>query len=206
MDQPDTDNITPQEPSPEDGSVPEAIGPWLRLDSTPVYDNPWIRVHHENVKTPAGTDGIYGRIHFKNRAVGVVPLDEAGNTWLVRQFRYCLGHYTWEIPEGGVPEGESMLAAGQRELEEETGLTAARWTSIMTLHLSNSVTDEVAEVFLAQDLGQGTMAPEPTEDIEVLQLPFDDALEMALDGRITDAISVAALLKVSRLLAATTSD
>jgi 8-oxo-dGTP pyrophosphatase MutT (NUDIX family) len=170
---------------------------WQQVNSTTVYDNPWIAVSHQNVITPAGTAGIYGVVHFKNIAVGIVPVDTEQNTWLVKQHRYPLGQESWEIPEGGSPAGESILETAQRELEEEVGLKAGQWTELMTLHLSNSVTDEKAVIYLAENLGQGQQSLEDSEDIEVMQLPLREAIAMALDGRITDAISVAALLKLS---------
>ena len=156
--------------------------------------------HHE-VTTPAGSDGIYGKVCFKSRAVGVVPLDANGNTYLVEQFRYPLEKVSWEIPEGGCPLGESTLLTARRELEEETGFRASRVYKLLELHLSNSVCDEGADVFLALDLMPGEACLEDSEaDLEVLQLPLHDAIAMALDGRITDAISVAALLKIRVLL------
>jgi len=172
---------------------------WQTLRSQVVYDNSWISVSHHEVITPAGTEGIYGVVHFKNVAVGVVPLDEAGNTWLVKQHRYPLGVDSWEIPEGGCPEnsGETTEQTARRELEEETGIQAARLTELLVLHLSNSVTDEKAIVYVAEDLRTGKMHLEDSEDIEVMKLPLREAIAMALDGRITDAISVAALLKIA---------
>ncbi len=159
-----------------------------------VYDNPWIRVTHRNVITPAGSAGIYGVVHFKHVAVGVVPIDDEGYTWLVGQYRYTLDQYSWEIPEGGGSLYESALVAAQRELMEETGLRAKQWTQLLELHLSNSVTDERGIAFLAQELEIGQAHPEETEQLQVRRLPFDEAVQMALDGRITDALSVVALL------------
>lgn len=172
------------------------VGGWVQLSSECVYENPWISVHHQTVKTPSGADGIYGVVHFKGRAVGIVPIDEEGNTWLVRQSRYALNEFTWEIPEGGAALGESTLACAKRELEEEVGLRANHWEEIMQLHLSNSVTDEKAVVYVARDLWAGIQALEDTEDIEVKKLPLEEAIEMVLRGEITDAISVAALLRL----------
>lgn len=170
---------------------------WQTMSEQIRYDNPWITVSHREVITPAGSPGIYGVVHFKNVAVGILPLDTAGNTWLVKQHRYPLGADSWEIPEGGCPEGESPLEAAHRELEEETGWRSGRLTELLTLHLSNSVTDERAVVYVAEELRPGTAQPEDSEDIEILKLPLAEAVAMALDGRITDAISVAALFKLA---------
>lgn len=170
---------------------------WVTRNTRSVYDNPWITVSHQQVTTPAGTEGIYGVVHFKNIAVGIVPLDQDNNTWLVKQHRYPLGQDSWEIPEGGSPETESTLETAKRELEEEVGLRADQWTEFLTLHPSNSVTDEKAVVFLARQLSPGKQWLEDSEDIEVLKLPLREAINMVMDGRITDAISVAALLKLA---------
>ncbi len=175
-------------------------GPWQQLDSKPVYENPWISITHENVITPAGTAGIYGVVHFKSRAVGVVPVDEEQYVWLVKQFRYTLNQYSIEIPEGGSPLAEDMLDTAKRELREETGLTATHWQHLLDLHTSNSVTDESGAIFLAQGLTCGEMAPEATEDIEVMRIPLAEAVQWIFAGRITDSLSVMGLLAAERLL------
>lgn len=175
--------------------------PWTTLRSQIGYENPWIQVIHNEVLTPAGDPGVYGVVHFRNIAVGAVPIDADGATYLVGQFRYPLGRYSWEIPEGGSSSGDP-LADAQRELREETGLVAASWQQILRLDLSNSVTDEQALVWLAYGLTPGTAQPDADERLEIRRLPFAQAVEMALAGEITDAISVAALLRV-RLMAAT---
>ncbi len=177
----------------------EAVGKWQRVSCEEVYENPWIRVTHEEVITPGNTEGIYGVVHFKNRAVGVIALDDDGNTWLVGQSRYALGSYSWEIPEGGSPDGEDPLDAAKRELAEETGLRAEHWEPLMTLHTSNSVCDEVAYLYLAKGLTEGQQNLDETEDIVVKKLPLTEAIDMAVKGEITDAMSVAALLRVALL-------
>lgn len=170
---------------------------WRRVSKTTVYENPWIRVSHEEVITPGGSDGIYGVVHFKNHAVGIIPVDAEGNTWLVRQSRYTLNRQTWEIPEGGAALGSDLLATAKRELEEETGWRARNWRPLLHMHLSNSVTDEEATVFTATDLYPGEQALEDSEDIELRKLPLEQAIAMALAGEITDAVSVAGLLRLA---------
>ena len=168
---------------------------WTRHDSRVVYENDWMTVREDHVTNPGGGENHYGYVHFRNRAVAILPIDANGNTWLVGQTRYTLGEYSWELPMGGAPLDEEPLVAAKRELKEETGLVAANWTEMMQLHPSNSITDEAGIVYVATDLTEGSTDHEECEDITVRSLPFDEALGMARDGRITDAISVAALFR-----------
>lgn len=174
--------------------------PWTTLSSNVEYENPWIRITEHQVLNPSGGEGIYGVVHFKNRATGVVPLDEEGNTWLVGQYRYALDQYSWEIPEGGGALDTDPLTAAKRELQEETGLTAAYWEEILTIHLSNSVCDEIGYLYLARDLKLGEASPEEVEDLVIRKLPFAEALQMVLRSEITDAMSVAAILRIQGML------
>jgi len=173
--------------------------PWKRKSSKLIYQNPWIKLEEDQVIRPNGSEGIYGKVHFKNKALGIIPLDDQNNTWLVGQYRYTLNEYSWEIPMGGVPLGENTLEGAKRELMEETGLIAQKWTKLMRIHTSNSVTDEYGYVYLAEDLTQGEMNWDETEELLVKKLPLDEAVKMVSNGTITDAISVAGLLKVARI-------
>ncbi|MEZ4993381.1 MAG: NUDIX hydrolase [Saprospiraceae bacterium] len=155
---------------------------------------------HREVLNPSGNEGIYGVVHFKNLAIGIVPVDEYGNTWLVGQYRYALDQYSWEIPEGGCPLGTAPLATAQRELLEETGITASRWDTILDCHISNSVTDEAGRIYLARELSFGTAQPEETEQLEVRKLSLREAVDMVLRGEITDSLSVMGLLRVQLML------
>jgi 8-oxo-dGTP pyrophosphatase MutT (NUDIX family) len=169
--------------------------PWTTLSGEEKYDNRWINVTEYQVINPGGGRGIYGKVHFKNKAIGVIPVDNEGNTWLVGQFRYTLNEFHWEIPEGGAPLTEPPLEAAKRELKEETGLTAKKWSQIARLHTSNSVTDEEGFVFLAEDLEHGENQLEETEaDLKVMKLPLKKAIEMVKQGTITDSMSMIGLL------------
>lgn len=172
---------------------------WKKLSSRTVYENAWMRVFEDHVINPGGGENQYGHVHFKNVAVAIVPLDEEDNTWLVGQERYTLGNYSWELPMGGAPEDEEPLTAAKRELREETGLDARKWSEFMLLHTSNSITDERAIVFVAEDLSVGETDFDETEDLSVRKLPLVDAVAMVHAGEITDAISAAALLRLSDL-------
>ena len=176
----------------------ERKNPWSFISSRQIYDNPWIRIQEDQIINPAGKPGIYGKVCFKSQAVGIIPVDDQGNTWLVGQHRYTLDQWSWEIPMGGSPLGEDCVKTALRELEEETGLIAAEIHQLLHLHTSNSITDEEGYVFLAQGLSQGKMSLEDTEqDLEVRKLSLIEAISMAQDGRITDAISVAGLLHLA---------
>jgi 8-oxo-dGTP pyrophosphatase MutT (NUDIX family) len=175
----------------------EPASRWRRLSRRAAYENPWLTVWHDEVTRPDGAPGIYGVVHFANLAVGVVAIDAADRVALVGQHRYTLDAYSWEIPEGGVPPDEDPLHGAARELREETGVVAAEWHELGRLHLSNSVSDEGAILYLATALTSGEPSPDGTEDLAVRWVPFDEALAMTLDGGITDAMSVAALLWVA---------
>lgn len=175
------------------------LNPWKTLKSEQVYENAWIKVDHKQVVNPKGGHGIYGVVHFKNLAIGILPIDDQGNTWLVGQYRFPLEGYSWEIPEGGGPLNIDPLISAKRELLEETGLIAQEWNLLMHMHLSNSVTNEHAIIYTAQDLTQHLPEPEETEDLTLLKLPFVDALTWVIEGKITDSMSVAAILKYAYL-------
>lgn len=176
------------------------IGTWRRKSQQLVYENNWISLTHDEVVTPAGTDGVYGLVHFKNRALAIVPLDNENNTWLVGQFRYALNQYSWEVPMGGGALDAQPLAAAQRELKEETGLYGGKWQQLFKLHTSNSITDEEGYAFLATHLLQGDQALDASEaDLTVKKVPFTEAVNMIFSGEITDTISIAALLAVDRM-------
>lgn len=180
--------------------LPATANPWKQQSSKKIFENPWFSLHEDEVINPGGGLSHYGKINFKNLAIGIIPLDEDNNTWLVGQYRYVPDCYSWEIPMGGGPLGIDPLESAKRELREETGLTAKSWQLLMKLHTSNSVTDESGLVYIAQDLEQGETSFEETEDLIIQKLPLEEAIERVLSGEITDAISISGLLKLGRLL------
>jgi len=178
----------------------EEINPWKTLESEIKYDNNWIRLTEHQVINPSGGKGIYGEVHFKNYAIGILPLDENYNAWLVGQYRYPLKAYSWEIPEGGGPLGEEPIESARRELLEETGMSAKNWKEIQRMHLSNSVSDELSIIYIATGLIQGIAMPEETEQLVVKKMPFEDVYQMVQKGEITDSMSVAAILKAKLMI------
>ncbi len=172
--------------------------PWKHKSGRTIYDNPWIRLDENQVINPGGGISHYGQIHFKNLAIGIIPLDEHNNTWLVGQYRHVPDVYSWEIPMGGGPLAIDPLESARRELKEETGLSANHWEELMRLHPSNSVTDELGIVYVARELSEGETEFGETEDLQIVKLPFEEAVARVMSGEITDAISVAGLLKLAR--------
>jgi len=173
---------------------------WQTLSTRKIYDNPWIEVKEDRIINPAGKPGIYGKVSFKNLAVAIIPLDREQNTWIVGQHRYTLDQYSWELPMGGVPFDEDPLIGAQRELREETGITAAKWNLLLSMHTSNSVTDELAYTYVAEDLTIGDPEFDETEDLQIKKVPLTELLELVMAGEITDGLSVASILKIARIL------
>jgi 8-oxo-dGTP pyrophosphatase MutT (NUDIX family) len=184
----------------QSGKVDKNRNPWETLIINEVYSNPWISISHREVLNPKGGKGIYGVVSFKNLAIGIVPVDDELNTYLVGQYRYTLNQYSWEIPEGGGPIGEEPLETAKRELLEETGLEAAEWSFLTPIHTSNSVTDESGFIYMARNLKQGQSEPEETEELAIWKLPLVEAIAMIERGEISDSLSIAGLLMAGRKL------
>lgn len=185
-------------PNAEIDSTQVKIGPWTRLTRQLAYANPYIRVHHDTVLTPAGTEGLYGVVEFRGRAVGVVALFEDDTVLLVSQYRYTLGQVSLELPEGGAKPGEDLAETALRELEEETGFRAGKIEHLLNLHTSNSITTESGALFLATELSEGVQQLEPTEDITVIRMRLSDAVDKIFSGDITDSLTVMGLLAAER--------
>lgn len=178
----------------------ESKNPWTTISGEVKYDNRWINVTEYQVINPSGGKGIYGKIHFKNKGIGIIPVDDEGYTWLVGQYRYTLNEFHWEIPEGGALSDEFPLLAAQRELKEETGITAKKWTALLRMNPSNSVTDEECIVYLAEELEFGEPLLEETEgDLVLKRLPLTEAIEMVMHGHVRDSMSMIGLLMLARM-------
>lgn len=172
---------------------------WKTLNSKTVYENAWLELDHREVVNPSGNDGIYGLVKFKNKAIGVLPIDSEDRIYLVGQYRYAIDEYSWEIPEGGGAISADPLDAAKRELKEETGLVAQKWTKLARIHTSNSATNEEGFLFIAEELIQMEAEPEDTEVLQVKLVHLKDAVDMVMRSEITDSLSVCAILMAARL-------
>lgn len=174
--------------------------PWITNSSETVYESPWIKVTKHDVLNPVRNPATYSVVHFKGLAIGILPIDNELNTWLVGQWRYPVNEYSWEIPEGGGDPKVEPVESAKRELKEETGIVAKNYKEIMRMHLSNSATNELAIVFVATGLTFEESEPEESEVLQVKKIPFKEAYEWVMSGKIMDGITVAAILKTKILL------
>jgi 8-oxo-dGTP pyrophosphatase MutT (NUDIX family) len=177
----------------------EGGNPWIVKGMTHAFENDWFRIDEHDVIRPDGARGYYGVIRVRRLAVGVLPIDAGGRVHLVGQWRFPLGRYSWEMPEGGAEPGEDARGCAERELAEETGLRARDWVKVLEMDLSNSLTDERAVIFIATDLSAGDANPDPTEVLDRRKAHFLDVLERVADGRIRDALTVAAVLRAHHM-------
>lgn len=171
--------------------------PWKRGADRTVFESAWIQVTDQVAIAPTGRPAKYGMVGFKNLAIAILPIHEDGSITLVGQYRFPLGDYSWELPEGGSPVDEHPLDGARRELAEETGLAAAEWREVMRTQLSNSVTDERMIGYLATGLSAsgGIEAADDTEDLALARPPFREVLEAVIAGDIQDMLTVAMVLR-----------
>jgi ADP-ribose pyrophosphatase len=179
--------------STDEAPPPVSVGPWRRRTRRTVYQNAWLEVWHDEVDRPDGGPGIYGVVHFASRAVGVVVVGDDGRLLLVGQHRYTLDEYSWEVPEGGVGPDETLEDGARRELREETGYEADTWRSLFRFSTSNSVTDEVGEMFIATGLRAGEASPDATEDLATRWATLEEVLSEIERGEIHDLMTIAAV-------------
>lgn len=177
--------------------VDESKNPWTTLSQDIKYENAWIKVEEHQVLNPAGNPGIYGKVHFKNLAIGIIPIDHENNTWIVGQYRYPLNEYSWEIIEGGGKMGVDPIESAQKELLEEAGIIAKEWELLTTLHTSNSVTDEMGLIYIARNLSFTNAMPEETEQLHIKKIAVKELIQIAMNGRITDSLSLIGIFKLA---------
>jgi 8-oxo-dGTP pyrophosphatase MutT (NUDIX family) len=179
---------------------PDFDNPFTQISSEVVYQNPWIDVVEDVVKLPSGKESIYGKVLSKGISVGIIPLDFEQNTWLVGQFRYPPQIYSWEIPLGGGLSSIPPIETAKRELKEETGLCANNWRELLRINTLISISDELIIIYVATNLEIGTPRFDETEKIRLQKLPFREVVDMVMNGKIADAISVASILFLARQL------
>ena len=172
--------------------------PWKTLSSKPIYENKWMSLREDVAEMPDGRTTLYGVVTFGD-CVGVVPFLDDGQVVLVRQYRYVSKHAPWEIPTGGVDQGEPIMEAAQRELQEEIGYRAENLTLVSRYHTSKSVCDETAHIFIGEGLSPSEQIPDETEFIEIRAFPFAEALRMVVASEIVDSMSVIGILHAARL-------
>jgi 8-oxo-dGTP pyrophosphatase MutT (NUDIX family) len=173
----------------------EKKNPWQKLSSKKIYQNQWFSLREDKVISPGGENSVYGVIET-SPAIAIVPVTKNLETYLVGQYRYPLDKYTWEVPEGGANHSETNLDAAKRELKEETGLKANKWTYLNSLYTSNSITNEIGYIFLAEDLVEGNSEPDHTEDLSIKIVPFLDAYQMVLNYEIKDSLAIIGIIRV----------
>lgn len=174
--------------------------PWTTLESKVIYTNPWIRVREDKVIRPDGKEGIYGVVETRI-ATAVVALTSKNEIVLIGQYRYPTKHYSWEVVEGGSEDSESALETAKRELKEEAGMEASEWVQLgEEFHLSNCHSSEIAVVFLARNLSEGSPSPEGTEILQQKKVPFEEVVELVQNGEIKDALSIIAILRAKEFL------
>jgi ADP-ribose pyrophosphatase len=200
--------VTPVDGGPGDGvggrdeTAGSGLPAWQTVASTEVYRNPWIRVREDRVVRPDGRPGLYGVV-TTGRAVGVLPFVDDDHVLLVRQRRYVTGEVTWEMPTGGAHPDESLAAAAQRELVEETGYRAGRLDPLTSFVSSKSILDEWAHLFIGRQLDavggdRAGVVGDPTEVIELHTVPFEQVVGLVTQGTIVDAMTVIAVLLADR--------
>ena len=172
--------------------------PWKTRSTRPIYKNPWIDIREDVAEMPDGRTTIYGVVNL-GECVGVVPFVDEDHILMVRQYRYVQKDARWEIPTGGVHEGEPLERAAQRELQEETGYRAERLTWISSYYTPKSVCNETAHLYMGEGLSPSQRLPDGTEFIELKAFPFASALRMVVDGEVMDSMSIIAILHVARL-------
>lgn len=172
--------------------------PWKTLSTKMIYENPWMRLREDTAQLPDGNTTIYGVVVFGN-CVGVLPFVDENHVLLVRQYRYVQGEaHRWEMPTGGVKNGERLEQAAQRELAEEAGYNAGRLVHMSSYYTSKCICDETAHLYIGEDLTPAEASPDNTEFLQRRIFPFAEALGMALEGEIMDSMTLISLLLAAR--------
>jgi len=172
--------------------------PWKTVSTRTIYRNPWMSLREDIAEMPDGRTTLYGVATF-GECVGVVPFLDGDRILLVRQYRYVQKDTRWEIPTGGVREGESLQDAAQRELQEETGYRAERLIWISSYYTSKCICEETAHLYIGEGLSPARRPADETEFIEARAFLFSEALRMVAECEIMDSMSVIAMLHTARI-------
>ncbi|MDP2671303.1 MAG: NUDIX hydrolase [bacterium] len=173
-------------------------GPFEVTTTKIVYKNPWIEVREDKIIRPNGKEGLFGVVTGGSGS-SIVALTEENEVYLIKEFHYALGDSSYELPSGGIDKGETALNAAKRELQEETGIIAKRWTTLGIVNPLTVLLNAPNHMFLAEGLDEGEPTDEETDLIKIEKFPFEKVLEMVDRGEITHSASVTAILKVARL-------
>ena len=179
----------------------DELKPFVRLDSRDVYRNKWITVTEDSVIRPDGKEGIFGVVRMRSGST-VIALSASNEVYLVREYKYAIGATSLEAVSGGIDDGETPLHAAQREMEEELGFMAEKWTDLGVLHPFTTVIDSPNYMFLAEGLGAGTRHPDEGEELAIELVPLDVAVKWVMESTITHGATCTAILKAARVLAA----
>lgn len=170
-----------------------------RLDGGIVYDGPFLQVHRDQIRLPDGKTSHREYIRHPG-AVAILPLFADGRVLLERQFRYPNNQVFIEFPAGKIDPGEDHLVCAKRELLEETGITAARWDFIATIHNAIAYSDEHLELFLARDLTQGEAQLDDGEFLQTFTATVPELLAMIRRGEVTDVKTIIGAFWLEKVL------
>jgi 8-oxo-dGTP pyrophosphatase MutT (NUDIX family) len=163
------------------------------------YQNPWITVREDKVLHPNGQAGIFGVVNYGS-GVAILPIDDDGNVYLVREYKYALGDWSLEVAAGGIEPNEPPETAARRELKEELGIVAGKWTYLGSVHPITTIIEHVQHQFLARNLSFGAAELEETEQIELVKMPIEDTYELIKTGKIVNGAAIALILRAMLFL------
>ena len=169
-------------------------GSWKVKSTKSVYKNQWLSLDEDQVIQPIGEEGIFGTIKMKS-GVSILPIDENNNAYIVKEYKYAVEREELEAVGGGIDKGETSIEAAKRELFEETGIKAKSWEIIGKVDPFTSMLNSPVDLYIARELSFNTPSPDATEEISCIKLPFEELVELTLNGGITHAQSVVLVLK-----------
>lgn len=170
--------------------------PWFVIREEVKFDCTYFAARSDVVRHSDGPPRAYNSIRMKYYGVCVAPIDNDGRVTLVGQYRYVLNRFTWELPGGGARRGSPPLDVAKAELSEETGFKASQWLKVFEAAVAPGTLDEITPGFIAWDVERGEPHPDPEERLSLRQVPFSEAVSMALRGGINNMPGVALLTAI----------